>query len=187
MIYLHQLPQQVRLKESDSRPNLSQAALGASTAIRTCRETRMLRPQPTVAANCACDVHARQCAPSTPDADLNSACIRQPMTVAHDFLIPTRTLDSSWTAFKCRCPQAQKRRNPGQESLTGVSKKCLTMSYFHMGTPTLSSALCSFTSEFEMDSGGSYTLCSSDKLVVSPAPGSPERGTTNREFSDWQL
>lgn len=34
------------------------------------------------------------------------------------------------------------------------------MSYFHMGTPTLSSALSGFTSEFEMGSGGTRSLCS---------------------------
>ena len=39
------------------------------------------------------------------------------------------------------------------------------MSYFHMGSPTLSSALSGFTSEFGMDSGGSHSLLSPDKLV----------------------
>jgi hypothetical protein len=41
------------------------------------------------------------------------------------------------------------------------------MTYFHMGTPTLSSALSSFTSEFEMGSGGSRSLLSPNKLVAS--------------------
>ena len=36
----------------------------------------------------------------------------------------------------------------------------LAMSYFHMGNPTLSSALIGFTSEFEMGSGGSQSLLS---------------------------
>lgn len=40
------------------------------------------------------------------------------------------------------------------------------MSYSHMGTPTLPSALNSFTSEFDMGSGGTYLLLSSGKLVV---------------------
>ena len=35
-----------------------------------------------------------------------------------------------------------------------------------MGTPTLPSALSSFTSEFDMGSGGTYSLMSSGKLVV---------------------
>ena len=35
-----------------------------------------------------------------------------------------------------------------------------------MGTPTLPSALNSFTSEFDMGSGGTYLLLSSGKLVV---------------------
>ena len=67
---------------------------------------------------------------------------------------------------RVRFAEAQKEKTPGQVTLTGVLCKCLTMSYFHMGTPTLSSALSSFTSEFGMESGGTYTLCSSGKLVV---------------------
>ena len=37
------------------------------------------------------------------------------------------------------------------------------MSYSHMGTPTLPSALLHFTSEFGMGSGGSTVLLSLDK------------------------
>ena len=40
------------------------------------------------------------------------------------------------------------------------------MSYSHMGTPTLPSALTRFTSEFEMDSGGAMSLLSLDKIVL---------------------
>jgi hypothetical protein len=40
------------------------------------------------------------------------------------------------------------------------------MSYSHMGTPTLPSALSSFTSEFGMGSGGTYSLLLSDKPVL---------------------
>ena len=40
------------------------------------------------------------------------------------------------------------------------------MTYFHMGTPTLSSALNGFTSEFEMGSGGSRSLLPPGKPVV---------------------
>ena len=39
----------------------------------------------------------------------------------------------------------------------------LAMSYSHMGTPTLPSALLRFTSEFEMESGGATALLSLDK------------------------
>ena len=39
-----------------------------------------------------------------------------------------------------------------------MGNKYLAMSYFHMVNTTLSSALSSFTSEFEMDSGGTYSL-----------------------------
>ena len=42
----------------------------------------------------------------------------------------------------------------------GVSGLNLAMTYFRMVEPTLSSALSGFTSEFEMDSGGSRTLLS---------------------------
>ena len=41
------------------------------------------------------------------------------------------------------------------------------MSYFHMGTPTLSSALSCFTSEFGMGSGGTSSLWPPGKLVES--------------------
>ena len=40
----------------------------------------------------------------------------------------------------------------------GFTIKRLAVTYFHMGTPTLSSALSGFTSEFEMGSGGSRLL-----------------------------
>ena len=36
--------------------------------------------------------------------------------------------------------------------------KSLAVTYFHMGTPTLSSALSRFTSEFGMGSGGTNSL-----------------------------
>ena len=49
--------------------------------------------------------------------------------------------------------------------------KCLTMSYSHMGNPTLPSALNSFTAEFGMGSGGTYSLLSSGKLVSVVALG----------------
>ncbi len=40
------------------------------------------------------------------------------------------------------------------------------MTYSHMGTPTLPSALLRFTSEFGMGSGGSTTLLSLDKNLL---------------------
>ena len=40
------------------------------------------------------------------------------------------------------------------------------MSYSHMGTPTLPSALLHFTSEFGMESGGSTALLSLNKKLV---------------------
>jgi hypothetical protein len=43
---------------------------------------------------------------------------------------------------------------------TGFLHLNLAMTYFRMVEPTLSSALSGFTSEFEMDSGGSRTLLS---------------------------
>ena len=44
-----------------------------------------------------------------------------------------------------------------------VLNRSLAMTYSHMGTPTLPSALLRFTSEFGMGSGGSTTLLSLDK------------------------
>jgi hypothetical protein len=49
--------------------------------------------------------------------------------------------------------------------LTGVFNRSLTMTYSHMGTPTLPSALNRFTSEFGMGSGGSNSLWSSGKTL----------------------
>ena len=40
------------------------------------------------------------------------------------------------------------------------------MTYSHMGTPTLPSALSRFTTEFEMGSGGTNLLLSSGKLCA---------------------
>jgi len=40
----------------------------------------------------------------------------------------------------------------------GLAIKSLAVSYFHMGSPTLSSAQSGFTSEFGMGSGGSHSL-----------------------------
>ncbi len=42
----------------------------------------------------------------------------------------------------------------------------LAMTYSHMGTPTLPSALLRFTSEFGMGSGGSKVLLSPDKKLL---------------------
>lgn len=47
---------------------------------------------------------------------------------------------------------------------SGVLNKCLTMTYSHMGSPTLPSAQSRFTTEFEMGSGGTNSLWSSGKL-----------------------
>ena len=47
--------------------------------------------------------------------------------------------------------------------LTLIRIRNLAMSYSHMGTPTLPSALLRFTSEFGMGSGGATVLLSLDK------------------------
>ena len=52
-----------------------------------------------------------------------------------------------------------KQKTPSCKQL-GVCCLNLAMSYFHMGNPTLSSALSGFTSEFEMGSGGARSLWS---------------------------
>ncbi len=43
------------------------------------------------------------------------------------------------------------------------------MTYSHMGTPTLPSAILRFTSEFDMGSGGTTALLSLGKLVEDAA------------------
>ena len=50
--------------------------------------------------------------------------------------------------------------------MKGLGIKNLAMSYFRMGTPTLSSALSVFTSEFEMESGGSHLLLSPGNWLI---------------------
>ncbi len=47
--------------------------------------------------------------------------------------------------------------------VTGFFNRSLAMSYSHMGTPTLPSALTHFISEFGMGSGGTTSLLSLDK------------------------
>ena len=56
------------------------------------------------------------------------------------------------------------KKAPGQDNPEALSKS-LAVTYFHMGTPTLSSALNGFTSEFEMGSGGSHSLLPPGKLA----------------------
>gem|GEM_PF-5626091 len=57
----------------------------------------------------------------------------------------------------------------------GVFGLNLAMTYFRMVEPTLSSALSGFTSEFEMDSGGSRTLLS------------PGNSLSDYRFAGWPL
>ena len=46
-----------------------------------------------------------------------------------------------------------------------MARLTLAVTYFHMGTPTLSSAMTRFTSEFGMGSGGSMSLWPPGKTV----------------------
>ena len=58
-------------------------------------------------------------------------------------------------------------KKPPTRSAEGlVQIRSLAVTYFHMGTPTLSSAQSSFTSEFEMGSGGSHSLWPPGKNVL---------------------
>jgi hypothetical protein len=50
------------------------------------------------------------------------------------------------------------KQKKGSDKGSFLDKRSLAVSYFNMGTPILSSALSSFTSEFEMGSGGTYSL-----------------------------
>ena len=69
------------------------------------------------------------------------------------------------TKYEKKLPR-QKTKSPGDRS-TGLfvfnAWQCPT---FTWGDPTLSSALCVFTSEFGMDSGGTHTLWPPGKLAV---------------------
>jgi hypothetical protein len=62
--------------------------------------------------------------------------------------------------FKC-----QKAKSPTLTNRASLNRR-LAMSYSHMGTPTLPSALLRFTSEFGMGSGGATVLLSLDKKVT---------------------
>ena len=64
--------------------------------------------------------------------------------------------------------RTQKRRVRSKKKpscVAGFLNRSLTMTYSHMGTPTLPSAMLRFTSEFGMGSGGSKALWSSGKTV----------------------
>ena len=60
-------------------------------------------------------------------------------------------------------------KKPRQDNLTGrFIIWRLTMTYSHMGTPTLPSAMHRFTSEFGMGSGGTNALWSSNNSLWFP-------------------
>ena len=69
----------------------------------------------------------------------------------------------------------------------GVLRLNLAMTYFRMVEPTLSSALSGFTSEFEMDSGGSRTLLSPGNSVEPhhSAINAPLAGISDKLTSDF--
>ena len=63
-------------------------------------------------------------------------------------------------------PESRIRNNRKQKARSferAFLNRSLAMSYSHMGTPTLPSALLHFTSEFGMGSGGSTALLSLSK------------------------
>ena len=71
--------------------------------------------------------------------------------------------------YSSKTTQQLKIKKP-QHIVLGLCYLNLAMSYFHMGNPTLSSALTGFTSEFEKGSGGSQSLLS------------PENWSEDREY-----
>ena len=64
-------------------------------------------------------------------------------------------------------------KKPLRRRAAGVSIKSLAVPYFRIGSPTLSSALSVFTSEFEMGSGGSRSLWPPGKLLKPPVVFQP--------------
>ena len=60
---------------------------------------------------------------------------------------------------------SQTAKSPTLSNRASLNRN-LAMSYSHMGTPTLPSALLRFTSEFGMESGGATALLSLDKKVT---------------------
>ena len=63
-----------------------------------------------------------------------------------------------------RCQHCSWKKTPAA-CAAEVMVRSLAVSYFRMGSPTLSSALSVFTSEFEMGSGGSRSLWPPGKLL----------------------
>ena len=57
------------------------------------------------------------------------------------------------------------KKNPAERG--SFLNKCLALTYFHMATATLSSAQSVFTSEFDMESGGTHLLLSPGKTGIS--------------------
>ena len=64
--------------------------------------------------------------------------------------------------------EAHKRQTPEGCRLRGFGFRSPAVSYSHMGSPTLPSALSSFTSEFGMGSGGSRSLWPPGKSARAP-------------------
>ena len=68
----------------------------------------------------------------------------------------------------------------------GAEIQSLAVTYFHMGTPTLSSALNGFTSEFGMGSGGSRSLWPPGKTVgqfASTSANQPKKVTIQKLYN----
>ena len=72
-------------------------------------------------------------------------------------------ISKSYPCYKIKC---HKRRNPQHLRAEGFLNKAWQCPTFTWGSPTLSSALSSFTSEFGMGSGGSRLPLPPGKLVM---------------------
>ena len=82
-------------------------------------------------------------------------------------LLTTRILGKAKEAIALALICFLNKKNPRCLKTTRVFYiKSLAVTYFRMGYPILSSALSVFTSEFEMDSGGSHSLYPPDKLCA---------------------
>ena len=78
---------------------------------------------------------------------------------------PHKCFGSDRRLSSCVRPQRSQKKTPAAYATRVLLIKSLTMTYSHMGSPTLPSAIRRFTSEFGKGSGGSTALLSSSKAL----------------------
>jgi hypothetical protein len=76
---------------------------------------------------------------------------------------------------QCKTMQDNAKKKARRHGRRAFWVRSLAVSYFRMGTPTLSSALSSFTSEFGKGSGGSHSLWPPGNSVARLPSGTPHK------------